>query len=447
MTATDTPTDAHVVDVEGEEVTSPAADHEGDQSQSTAAMEVVPVPAGALTQPVASVEQTRRAFEAYQQLRDTIIVPADLQGISGKQFVKKSGWRKLGTVMGVSCEIVSRDYERDPQRRIISAEVVVRAIAPNGRYQDGLGVCDFHERCCPRAYDVEGQETPSVCKAGGSHTHCRPGCDGFNHFSKPQHDLPATAATRAQNRACSDLFGFGEVSAEEVGDKEEPADEADQLAIVAALNSIGEKSQRFNTKNAFAQRFGMPADLKKGQLEAARRFVTNAGGTFTDPAATGTPAPAPEASPTPTPPQADGGAADESSGSEGGEVSGSVSERATPASPPGSGTQAEPPQPSTARQRQTIGMAFRELVDEGLALESDKAEIVAIISLDRTTTTTEMTFYEAVKMVAAMHFLKQGTIKIVNDPNNDGGRALQADTAPGKTFLASLPKVDEGVSA
>ena len=31
-----------------------------------------------------------------------------------------------------------------------------------------------------------------------------------HRFTKPNHDVPATAETRAKNRACSDLLGIGD---------------------------------------------------------------------------------------------------------------------------------------------------------------------------------------------------------------------------------------------
>ena len=64
------------------------------------------------------------------------------------------------------------------------AEYVVEAKAPNGRSAVGVGIASIHER----------------------------------QFSNPEHDIPATAHTRAKNRAFADLFGLGEVSAEEISD-------------------------------------------------------------------------------------------------------------------------------------------------------------------------------------------------------------------------------------
>ena len=44
----------------------------------------------------------------------------------------------------------------------------------------------------------------TVCGEGGG------GGGGCHRFAKPNHDVPATAETRAKNRACSDLLGIGD---------------------------------------------------------------------------------------------------------------------------------------------------------------------------------------------------------------------------------------------
>jgi hypothetical protein len=164
--------DPEVIDVEGEEI-----------GASVAAL--APIKAGdALVRPAASVSEVEEAFHDYQALCARLLDRDDVQQISGRTFRKKSAWRKLAVAFGVSCEVRERIYDRDEKNNITRAEIVVRATAPNGRYMDGLGVCDISER----------------------------------RFSKPQHDIPATAMTRATNRACADLFGMGEVSAEEIMD-------------------------------------------------------------------------------------------------------------------------------------------------------------------------------------------------------------------------------------
>lgn len=168
----------------------------------------VPEPASIVRQTVSTGEVVA-AQEAYHDLCSQLLDGTDYQSIGGKQFRKKSGWRKLAVAFNVSVELVTKEYERDGNGRIIRAEVVARATAPNGRTMDGLGACDLFEKCCIAA----------TCRNRSQyHSHCVAGCTGAKHFSNPQHDLPATAHTRAVNRACADLFGMGEVSAEEITD-------------------------------------------------------------------------------------------------------------------------------------------------------------------------------------------------------------------------------------
>lgn len=180
-----------------------------DQGPSTAAL-VPQVVTGALVRQVAPNAEIIEAFNDYQRLCRDLLTDDDYQQIGRKPFRKKSAWRKLAVAMSVSTQIVSRDYQRDGNGRIIRAEIVVRAIAPNGRSWEGLGACDLFERCCVQ---------PCAKADWKNHACCKSDCPGTVHFSKPQHDLPATAQTRAANRACADLFGFGEVSAEEIVDR------------------------------------------------------------------------------------------------------------------------------------------------------------------------------------------------------------------------------------
>lgn len=166
---------------------------------------------GAVMRPVGSVDALRQAFLEYQELTKSLLTDDDYQTIGNKRFPKKSAWRKLSTAFGVSFKIADKQIEYDEEGRAQRAEFTVTATAPNGRAMDGWGSADLHEKCCDRG-----------CSKGGKHTHCKAAkgehCDGTIHFSHPNHDIPATAETRAKNRAASDLFGMGEVSAEEVMD-------------------------------------------------------------------------------------------------------------------------------------------------------------------------------------------------------------------------------------
>jgi hypothetical protein len=153
----------------------------------TPAGEIVAVPA---TRPdllsAAPVADAVALQKAFHDLSAALLDKSDYQRIGGKEYKTKSAWRKLAAAFNVSDEIVEKVYDRDPESgRIIRAEFTVRATAPNGRSTVGVGLASVFER----------------------------------HFSNPEHDLPATAHTRAKSRAFSDLFGLGEVSAEEMDDQ------------------------------------------------------------------------------------------------------------------------------------------------------------------------------------------------------------------------------------
>lgn len=167
--------------------------------------------AGALVQVVASTSDVVAAFHAYQAAKEALLTPADYQtfreGGHERSFVKRSGWRKLAIAFGVSFTIVDKQQMVDDAGMLRYAEFTVRATAPNGRSSDGWGSCSADERCCVPGCTRRHRHCPAA--DGGT-------CHPANHFTKPRHDIPATAETRAKNRAAADLFGMGEVSAEEV---------------------------------------------------------------------------------------------------------------------------------------------------------------------------------------------------------------------------------------
>ncbi len=175
-------------------MSDPATETEG-AIPSTAALE--PIEKGdALVRPAASIHEIEEAFRAYQRLSERLLTNDDYQTYTERgrkrQFRKRSAWRKLATAYGVSFEERTRFIQRqdpdDPHSIPVYAEFTFRAVAPNGRYADGWGACSIGESRFQRQ--------------GGR--------------AKIHHDLPATAETRAKNRAAADLFGLGEVSAEEM---------------------------------------------------------------------------------------------------------------------------------------------------------------------------------------------------------------------------------------
>lgn len=180
-----------------------------------------------LTAPMADIVQ---AQAQYQEVCRALLDPNDIQMIGQREFKKKSAWRKLGVAFGVSTQILSTTHERNERGRITRTEVVARATAPNGRFAEGIGACDLYERCCDPETCTKKTHWEDSGRPTG-HVHCTEWPCKNVHFSNPQHDIPATAATRATNRAAADLFGMGEVSAEEMTDNgsgERAQDHADQ---------------------------------------------------------------------------------------------------------------------------------------------------------------------------------------------------------------------------
>ncbi|CAM6082744.1 unnamed protein product [Calypogeia fissa] len=115
-------------------------------------------------------------FRECQDAAMRTLVPSDYTIMNGKPYIKKTGWRKIAFFFNLSFEIKDKNIQFDQQANVLRAEFVVRASMPSGRYTDSWGSCDRGEK----------------------------------RFSKPNHDIPSTAETRAKTRACQDLLGIGD---------------------------------------------------------------------------------------------------------------------------------------------------------------------------------------------------------------------------------------------
>lgn len=161
-----------------------------------------------------NVEAVTKALSDRRQLLATLIDDKeDIQHIQGRDFKKKSYWRKLGVVYGLSFELRGERCEVGKQKDELVYHFTYRATAPNGQYSDGSGSCSTHEKSKPNTI----------------------------------HNTRATAETRAKNRCISDLLAWGEVSAEEV-DMDRGDDEENQKALLLAdlKSEIGKDRARFN---------------------------------------------------------------------------------------------------------------------------------------------------------------------------------------------------------
>ena len=156
------------------------------------------------------VEGTVSALEKFLKLKEEVLQENDTVMISGKKYIKRSGWRKIALAFNVSTEIIS--VERDYGSDLKICHVKARAIAPNGRVSEEIASCDSTE--------FQGNIKFSV------------------------HNLETKAATRAINRAISNLVGGGEVSAEEIEQGENVANNGGNQAT---NGSNVKKNQSGNT--------------------------------------------------------------------------------------------------------------------------------------------------------------------------------------------------------
>ena len=122
-------------------------------------------------------------MRAFQELKQKVLDANDMVTISGKQYIKRSGWRKIAMAFNISTEVVK--IEREKIDNVYVVRVIARATAPGGRISEEAGVCDSTEF---ERGNLQGT----------------------------LHNIETKAVTRAINRAISNLVGGGEVSAEEI---------------------------------------------------------------------------------------------------------------------------------------------------------------------------------------------------------------------------------------
>jgi len=144
-------------------------------------VEILPPISMDIVRPAVTAQQAAAAWQEFQQLKRAGINKSDLQNVQGKDFIKKSGWRKLAQYFNLTDDIVQEVREPMPDGGWVWT-IKVKCIAANGRYTIGVGKCASNER----------------------------------KFAHAEHDTYAQAHTRAKNRAISDMIAAGEVSAEEV---------------------------------------------------------------------------------------------------------------------------------------------------------------------------------------------------------------------------------------
>lgn len=194
-----------------------------------------------------------RAMQEYQAGLGALLAETDWQVFRDRdgrerRFVKRGGWRKVATWFGLDLYVGRITVEKDDAGRIALAEVVGRVVAPNGRTAEDVGCCSADER----------------------------------RFSKPEHDIRATATTRALNRATSNLVGMGEVTAEEMLDDVEPllpdwaqfaTDEVGDRMLAQLTELVGEP-RAHALRNGIDSRYGGTPNVVTGIVNALHRMLS-----------------------------------------------------------------------------------------------------------------------------------------------------------------------------
>jgi len=175
-----------------------------------------------LVKPVDNIEEVVGVYDQFEEIKNKLLTDDDKQSIgSGKNkqtFVTKSGWRKIATAFNVSFYV--SDKERSVEDGVLTWRVEATAEAPNGKKASSWAACASNESnhmeyIGGSMKDVEQHKVydaddDGVFKVDGK----------WRRLKTPkevnEHDIMATAETRAKNRAISDLVGGGSVSAEEV---------------------------------------------------------------------------------------------------------------------------------------------------------------------------------------------------------------------------------------
>lgn len=178
--------------------------------------ETTPITPFEVVRPLVTTQQAVEQWRLFEELKQSLLKDDDYATIQGKPYVKKSGFRKIAVFFGLSDSIISEDRV-DRENGTFFWRIKVESRAPNGRTSIGVGICDSQER-------------------------------GFSHV---EHDVYATAHTRAKNRAISDMVAGGLVSAEEMDPGPPKMPSHPKNASVKVKNKPNEKEDHvFSTLEA-----------------------------------------------------------------------------------------------------------------------------------------------------------------------------------------------------
>jgi hypothetical protein len=159
------------------------------------------------------------ALDAYQELQSALDakMPDAIVEVHGRKFRKKVYWRTISRAFGLSVgEVAGSEQLVSAGDEDWGYKVTYRATSKSGDYADGDGACMASE------------------KFGDGAT---------------VHNVRSHAHTRAFNRATSNLVGFGEVSADELGSASGPSG----AVRSSAMPSPSARGQQASTGNGRGQ--------------------------------------------------------------------------------------------------------------------------------------------------------------------------------------------------
>jgi hypothetical protein len=129
-----------------------------------------------------NVQMTIEVMRLFQEIKEKVLDDNDIVFIGNRKYIKRSGWRKIALAFNITTEIKEIQREKIDDKYVV--RVVARAIAPNGRISEEVGISDSSEFT--------------------------------GNLKASMHNIESKAVTRAINRAISNLVGGGELSAEEI---------------------------------------------------------------------------------------------------------------------------------------------------------------------------------------------------------------------------------------
>lgn len=171
-----------------------------------------------LLTPVEDIDRVVEVYDQFEEIKEKLLGNGDTTKIGSNMHVNKSGWRKIATAFNVSVETI--EDSRSVEDGIIHFKVKARATAPNGKVATGVGMCSSNESNFMEVVAKGNVDRDEAEKKVDNPDDLLKVDGNWRRLKDPRevndHNLYATAATRAKNRAISDLVGGGEVSAEEM---------------------------------------------------------------------------------------------------------------------------------------------------------------------------------------------------------------------------------------